>query len=324
MNTRPTNKSKREHSRWSCHVQLNFLTAGRGQCWEIISCSDTHPASIIQRCVLLGDLIFFPSWSCPSSASANRSLPSFLTRKDFSRTRKKKRFRLFLKKCWSCLACRTNTSLYFHASQLAQRRLVIICQICGKKKNLWCQRRNLPARIYTSSSLSSTPSLILSAPISLTCTCQERFLSSSSLPFFSLWSSFPSRPSINVKMRQNVPILYLHPHSILIPSLYPKPFHSYTSLTLLITFLPRPVSPPRSSPSSSSLLQNPVISSLSSRRFSGKHPPTSPLIPHIWDVADTVVKSLKRAFGCRVEGWHRGEQTAGAREQLQKMREDVY
>lgn len=153
---------------------------------------------------------------------------------------------------------------------------------------------------------------------------RKMFLSSSSLPFFSLWSSFPSHPSINVEMRQNVPILYLHPHSILIPSLYPKPFHSYTSLTLLITFLPRPVSPPCSSPSSSSLLQSPVIFSLSSRRFSGKHPPTSPLILHIWDVADTVVKSLRRALGCRVEGWHRGEQTAGAREQLQKIREDVY
>lgn len=71
------------------HVQLNFLTAGRDQRWKIISCSGTRPASIIQRCVLLGDLIFFPSQSCPSSASANRSLPSFLTRKDFSRTEKK-------------------------------------------------------------------------------------------------------------------------------------------------------------------------------------------------------------------------------------------
>lgn len=140
---------------------------------------------------------------------------------------------------------------------------------------------------------------------------RKMFLSSSSLPFFSLWSSFPSRPSINVKMRQNVPILYLHPHSILIPSLYPKPFHSYTSLTLLITFLPRPVSPPRSSPSSSSLLQSPVIFLLSSRRFSGKHPPTSPLIPHIWDVADAVVKSLRRALGCRMEGWHGGSRQPG-------------
>lgn len=79
------------------HVQLNFPTAGREQCWKIISCSDTRPASIIQRCVLLGDLIFFPSRSCPSSASANRSLPSFLTRKDFSRMKKNEILAFFFK-----------------------------------------------------------------------------------------------------------------------------------------------------------------------------------------------------------------------------------
>lgn len=38
------------------HVQLNFLTAGRDQQWKSIFSFYTRPASIIQRCVLLGDL----------------------------------------------------------------------------------------------------------------------------------------------------------------------------------------------------------------------------------------------------------------------------
>ena len=42
-------------------VQLNFQTAGRDQRWKSIFCSNTRPASIIQRRVPLGELTLSPS-----------------------------------------------------------------------------------------------------------------------------------------------------------------------------------------------------------------------------------------------------------------------
>lgn len=88
------------------------------------------------------------------------------------------------------------------------------------------QRRNLPSGTCTFFSSPPPPHPpIPPSVISPTCACQERcschlppFVPSPSDPLF-----LPG-PSINVKMRQNVAILYLHPHSVLIPSLYPQPF----------------------------------------------------------------------------------------------------
>lgn len=55
-------------------VQLNFLTAERDQHWKSIFCSDTRLASIIQRCVLLGDLTLSHS-HIPSSGETTLPPP---------------------------------------------------------------------------------------------------------------------------------------------------------------------------------------------------------------------------------------------------------
>lgn len=163
------------------------------------------------------------------------------------------------------------------------------------------QRRNSPAEKPTHPSPSPSPlrrqSFTQLVPAKKN--VPVLFLSSFLLPLilFSLSST-----SINVKMRQNVAILYLHPHSVLIPSLYPQPFRSYTSLTPLIASLCRSACLPASLLTSS--LTPPKA--LSSPRY---HPPVSvaSIHPpfHLCRVYGTKqIPSLKamQASASRVEG----------------------
>lgn len=66
---KPPNNNKTTATAGVGGVQLNFLTAGRDQHWQSIFCSYTRLASIIQRCVLLGDLALSLSSSRSHSLS---------------------------------------------------------------------------------------------------------------------------------------------------------------------------------------------------------------------------------------------------------------
>ncbi len=67
----PQTNSKTATTAGVGRVQLNFMTAGRDQRWKSIFCSYTRLASIIQWCVLLGDLA--PSLSSSRSHSLTQS-----------------------------------------------------------------------------------------------------------------------------------------------------------------------------------------------------------------------------------------------------------
>lgn len=97
------------------------------------------------------------------------------------------------------------------------RRLATICQIPKKcREEIHLRKPTHPASSYSPLRRQSFSQLVPAkkdVPVI--------FFSSFLLPLIRF--SLPG-PSINVKMRQNVAILYLHPHSLLIPSLYPQPF----------------------------------------------------------------------------------------------------
>lgn len=167
------------------------------------------------------------------------------------------------------------------------------------------QRGNLPAETHP---FRTPPALIFP-----TCTCQER-CSCHLAPSDPL---FLRGPSINVKMRQNVAILYLHPHSFPLSTTF---FRSYTSLTPLITSLPSSACLP------ASLLTRFLAppKALSSSRY---HPPVSVASIHppfhlcrVYRTKQIPSLKVRQASGSRVEGWHRRVQTAAARSQLQKTR----
>lgn len=180
--------------------------------------------------------------------------------------------------CLKCLACCSHPFLHFHGSQLSQRRLVIICQML-KSPHVVSVEIYLPKATRPDPSPPPPTSFCLYPSTKLVPVKKDVpviFLYSLLL-FLILFSlSAIHKATLNMlKLGKMYPFSTLHPHSILILSLYPYPFHRYTSLTLLITFLPRflALSLLLSLPSTP-LLQSPVISSLSSPdSVASIHPP---------------------------------------------------
>lgn len=117
-------------------VQLNFQTAGRDQRWKSIFCSNTRPASIIQRRVPLGDLSLSPSLplrlsftptlsdSLALSSRPSPSLASFVAHDGFRiffiylffPSLALEMFEMF------SLPLSHSPRLFLHASQLARRK----------------------------------------------------------------------------------------------------------------------------------------------------------------------------------------------------------
>lgn len=196
LDGKPTNKNRAAMGARAGCVRLNPPTARRDQRRKNIACSCKRLASIIHqmhRCFL----------QISSSSPRYRSCPSLAAVLPQLQGCHKLHFGLFFPTVYPTV---TLGWLFYEE---------IGYNLSDTKKKM--QRRNLPAETYTF----PTPSALIFP----TCTCQERcschlalFIPSPSDPLFL------RGPSINVKMRQNVAILYLHPHSILIPSLYPQPF----------------------------------------------------------------------------------------------------
>lgn len=110
-------------------VQLNFQTAGRDQRWKSIFCSNTRPASIIQRRVPLGDLSLSPSPALLHADSLWLARPQQQTLPLPRLLRCSWRFQDFFYflffsqvwhlKCLKCLACRSHTLPVFFSMHLS-------------------------------------------------------------------------------------------------------------------------------------------------------------------------------------------------------------
>lgn len=276
-------------------VQLNFQTAGRDQRWKSIFCSNTRPASIIQRRVPLGDLSLSPSPALFHADSLWLARPQQQTLPLPRLLRCSWRFQDFFYfsffsqvwhlKCLKCLACRSHTLPVFFSMHLSWLGGAGGDNLADMLKSPHVVRVAiyLPRATHPDPSPPPPPPRPPSFclyPSSKSCTCQERC--SCHLPLFPLPLSLIlfAFPAVH-KATLNMPKWgWKCTHSLLFTSSsHRNSLPSSNPLHRHFLALPSPHSILSSHPTPA-LLQSPVILSLSSAvSVASIHPPLR--LPHI-------------------------------------------